>query len=57
MATTKKAAPKKRPVDVQRCESRGPKPERFRCGLIAGHRGAHSALTPSGYPWAQKATV
>lgn len=38
-----------------RCAAIGPKPERFRCGLPAGHDGEdghpHHALIPSGVPW------
>lgn len=30
------------------CESIGPAPERFRCGLPEGHDGDHTVLTPSG---------
>lgn len=36
---------------VERCPSVGPAPERFRCGLEAGHDGSHSALMETSAPW------
>lgn len=37
---------------VARCPSIGPKPDRFRCGLIVGHSDVlHTALVASGASW------
>lgn len=45
-------------VHLGRCLEIGPDPERFRCGLPAGHAGhQHSALHPSGVPWFGKQPV
>lgn len=38
---------------AERCESVGPEPERFRCGLPKGHTGNHNALMETGAPWAK----
>lgn len=45
-------------VDAERCESIGPAPEHFRCGLWRHHAPhPHSALIPTGAPWLRKETV
>jgi hypothetical protein len=35
---------------IRRCESIHAT-QGWRCGLIAGHHGKHTALIPTGYPW------
>lgn len=42
-------------LHIGRCRAVGPAPERFRCGMPAGHEGddghPHTALVPTGAPW------
>lgn len=35
----------------QRCPSRGPAPQHYRCGDWQGHDGPHTALIPTNAPW------
>jgi hypothetical protein len=34
-----------------RCPSVSPPPDKFRCGLEAGHDGDHTVFVPSNMPW------
>lgn len=40
-----------------RCTSVGPKPDKFQCGLDAGHEGKHSADIPPNAPWANAPAI